>query len=406
MQQFADRFRAKASKASQAQSKLKQIERMEKIDAPEAEERTVGRFRFPQPQRSGQRVIALRGVDQAYGELYVYRGLDFQVERGRKTVLVGPNGAGKSTLLKLLAGVVQPLRGERELGYQVRAGYFSQHRHEMLRAEATVLEAAMESAPHGVSEQMVRSVCGAFLFRGDDVFKPVAVLSGGEKTRLGLVKMLLDPPNLLLMDEPTTHLDMASIDALIDALTQYDGTLLFISHDVHFIRSLADTVLHISAGVLTPYAGNYDYYLDKTRALSARAALVAGEALSDHRAGVVRPVAEGGEAVAAGPGMREVREARKRGAAERAARTKVLREKQKELASAEAEVLRLEGLQSELTAALEGPEPYQNPSLALQLNRDLMALQDTLARASADWEALVSEVAALEAAASGEGEPT
>ena len=396
LQLFADRFRAKASKASQAQSKLKQIERMEKIEAPEAEERTVGRFRFPQPQRSGQRVIALRGVDQAYGDVFVYRGLDFQVERGRKTVLVGPNGAGKSTLLKLLAGVVEPRRGERELGYQVRVGYFSQHRHEMLRANATVLEAAMEDAPHGVSEQMVRSLCGAFLFRGDDVFKPVAVLSGGEKTRLGLVKMLLDPPNLLLMDEPTTHLDMASIDALIDALRQYEGTLLFISHDVHFIRSVADTVLHISAGVLTPYAGNYDYYLDKTRALSARAALVAGEALSDHRAGVERISGLGLEGGGA-PGMREVREARKREASERTARTKFLRERKKALAEAEAEVLRLEERQGELTAAMEGPEPYQNPALALQLNRELMALQDTLSRAAADWEALVSEVAALEA---------
>jgi ATP-binding cassette subfamily F protein 3 len=399
LQAFADRFRAKASKAAQAQSKLKQIDRMEKIEAPEAAERTVGQFRFPQPQRSGQRVVTLADVDFAYGDLVVYRGLQFQAERGQKTVLVGPNGAGKSTLLKLLAGALQPGAGSRELGYQVRVGYFSQHRHEMLRADATVLEAAMEDAPHGVSEQMARSLCGAFLFRGDDVFKPVAVLSGGEKTRLGLVKMLLDPPNLLLMDEPTTHLDMASIDALIGALGQYEGTLLFISHDVHFIRSIAGTVLHISAGKLVSYAGNYDYYLDKTRATSARAALVAGEGLSDKRAGVVQaPAAAPGE-TSGGPGMREVREARKRESAERAARAKALREKQKALAAAEAKVLALEGKQTELTVAMEGPEPYQNPSLALQLNRELMHVQEQLAEANAVWEALALEVGELEVVA-------
>jgi ATP-binding cassette subfamily F protein 3 len=400
LQAFADRFRAKASKAAQAQSKLKQIDRMEKIEAPEAAERTVGQFRFPQPQRSGQRVVTLTDVHFAYGELVVYSGLQFQAERGQKTVLVGPNGAGKSTLLKLLAGVLQPGSGSRELGYQVRVGYFSQHRHEMLRADATVLEAAMEDAPHGVSEQMARSLCGAFLFRGDDVFKPVAVLSGGEKTRLGLVKMLLDPPNLLLMDEPTTHLDMASIDALIGALSQYEGTLLFISHDVHFIRSIAGTVLHISAGKLMPYAGNYDYYLDKTKATSARAALVAGEGLSDKRAGVVKPAAAETPAEASGgPGMKEVREARKRESAERAARAKALREKQKALAAAEAEVMALEEKQTELTVAMEGPEPYQNPSLALQLNRELMHVQEQLAEANAAWEALAAEVGELEVVA-------
>ena len=403
LQAFADRFRAKASKASQAQSKLKQIDRMDKLEAPESAERTVGQFRFPQPQRSGQRVVTLKDVHQAYGELVVYRGLHFQAERGQKTVLVGPNGAGKSTLLKLLAGVLQPVSGERELGYQVRVGYFSQHRHEMLRADATVLEAAMDGAPHGVSEQMARSLCGAFLFRGDDVFKPVAVLSGGEKTRLGLVKMLLDPPNLLLMDEPTTHLDMASIDALIGALSQYEGTLLFISHDVHFIRSIASTVLHISAGKLVPYAGNYDYYLDKTKATNARAALVAGEGLSDKRAGVATPVVQAlktAEAAASeaapGRGMKEVREARKRDSAERAAKSKLLRDKRKALESAEAEVVALEGRQTELTAALEGPEPYQNPALALQLNRDLMGVQQDLVTATATWDALAAEVSALE----------
>ena len=207
-----------------------------------------------------------------HDKLVVYRGLNFEAERGQRTVLVGPNGAGKSTLLKLLAGVLPIQVGARTLGHNTKVGYFSQFRVDMLDPKRTVLETARDM-PNPVSEQVARTVLGSFLFRGDDVFKTTAVLSGGEKTRLALVKLLLDPPNLLLMDEPTTHLDVGSIDALIGALAQYNGTLIFISHDVYFIRAVAKTVLHISAGTLTPYAGDYDYYLDKTRATSARAAL-------------------------------------------------------------------------------------------------------------------------------------
>ena len=273
LQAFADRFRAKASKASQAQSKLKQIERMEKIEAPLAREKTV-HFRFPQPPRSGQRVITLKDVDHAYGDLVVYRGLNFQAERGQRMVLVGPNGAGKSTLLKLLAGTLPVQSGTRDLGHNVKVGYFSQYRVEMLNPMMTVLDNARDM-PNPVSEQFARTVLGSFLFRGDDVFKTTGVLSGGEKTRLALVKLLLDPPNLLLMDEPTTHLDIGSIDALLGALSQYEGTLIFISHDVYFIRAIAKTVLHINAGQLTPYAGDYDYYLEKSRATSAREGVIA-----------------------------------------------------------------------------------------------------------------------------------
>src|SRR5437667_8867789 len=280
LQLFADRFRAKASKASQAQSKLKQIDRMKKIAAPVARGKTI-KFHFPQPVRSGLRVITLKEVDHAYGDLIIYRGMQFQAERGQRTVLVGPNGAGKSTLLKLLAGVLPVQHGVRELGHNVRTGYFSQNRIDVLNASHTVLDSARDM-PNPVSEQTARTVLGSFLFRGDDVFKTVAVLSGGEKSRLALVRLLLDPPNLLLMDEPTTHLDVGSIDALIGALKQYHGTLIFISHDVHFIRAIATSVLHITAGAnrtgskLTFYPGDYDYYLDKSKATSARTALTAG----------------------------------------------------------------------------------------------------------------------------------
>jgi len=274
LQEFADRFRAKASKASQAQSKLKQIERMDKIEAPTSDDKKVS-FSFPQPQRSGQRVVRLKHIHFAYGQNVAYRGIDFEAERGQRIVLVGPNGAGKSTLLKLLAAHVTPQQGERELGHNLKGGYFSQYRVDQLNLSRTVLEEALDT-PSLVTEQFVRTLLGSFLFRGDDVFKKVSVLSGGEKSRLALVKLLLDPPNLLLMDEPTTHLDMSSIDALLYALEQFEGTLIFISHDVYFIRALANKVVHVNTGVLTHYAGDYQYYLDKTKSGSARAALTAG----------------------------------------------------------------------------------------------------------------------------------
>jgi ATP-binding cassette subfamily F protein 3 len=279
LQKFVNRFGAKASMASRAKSKEKQIERLqeEAIEAPVDELKRVN-FRFPQPPRSGLRVVTLSHVQQAYGDHVVYKDLNFEAERGQRIVLVGPNGAGKSTLLKILAGVIPIQGGERELGSSVVAGYFAQNRGDNLNTKATVLENVMElrTEANQLTEQRARTILAAFLFRKDDVFKPVTVLSGGEKSRLALARLLVDPPNFLLMDEPTTHLDIASIDALVLALKQYEGTLVFISHDVYFIRALAQTVLHVHSGRLTPYAGDYDYYLDKSKATNERAALTAG----------------------------------------------------------------------------------------------------------------------------------
>ena len=386
LQEFADRFRAKASKASQAQSKLKQIDRMEKIEAPLTAQKTV-HFHFPQPPRSGVRVITLKNVDYAYGDLVVYRGLSFQAERGQRTVLVGPNGAGKSTLIKLLSGNLPLQTGERELGHNVKVGYFSQYRVEMLNARHTVLESVldMENPP---GEQVARTVLGSFLFRGDDVFKPVAVLSGGEKTRLALVKLLLNPPNLLLMDEPTTHLDVGSIDALIGALKQYEGTLIFISHDVHFIKSIATSVLHISAGTLTPYPGGYDYYLDKSRATSARSALTAGEKLhNDQPAEAAKAATASG-----GPGMKEQREQRRAEAEARKAQSAARRDLEKRVQALEMRILSLEGRQKQLTEELEKPESYAAGGNAMQCNRELMAVTDELTHATAEWEKLAAQM--------------
>ena len=274
LQEFVDRFRSVTSKASQAMSKLKQIERMELIEKPLAPRKPF-RFQIPQPPRGGQRAISLKGIHMAYGSNQVYSGLDLTIERGERTVLVGPNGAGKSTLLKILAGVVEFQQGERDLGHNAKIGYFSQHRGATLDPEKTVLDEVLASAA-GLREDDVRGVLGSFLFRKDDIYKKTAVLSGGEKSRLNLIKFLVDPPNLLLMDEPTTHLDIHTVESLTLALERYEGTLVFISHDVHFIRHLATKVLHVNAGRITPYAGGYDYFLEKTNALeNERAALTA-----------------------------------------------------------------------------------------------------------------------------------
>ena len=391
LQLFADRFRAKASKASQAQSKLKQIDRMKKIAAPVAHGKTI-KFHFPQPMRSGLRVITLKDVDHAYGDLVVYRGMQFHAERGQRTVLVGPNGAGKSTLLKLLAGVLPVQQGVRELGHNVRTGYFSQNRIDVLDASHTVLESALDM-PNPVSEQTARTVLGSFLFRGDDVFKIVSVLSGGEKSRLALVRLLLDPPNLLLMDEPTTHLDVGSIDALIGALKQYHGTLIFISHDVHFIRAIATSVLHVSAGPngagarLTFYPGDYDYYLDKSKAASAQAGLVG----TDRPA--VRLTASDNGVQRAG-GLREQKAQKRLEAESRNAIAKARREQEKRVHELEMKIAELERQQKELAAALEDPATYQSGGSAMAINRNLSAVSHDLARLTAEWESVTAAVSA------------
>lgn len=273
LQEFAERFRSVASKASQAMSKLKQIERMELIEKP-LPPRKPFRFQIPQPPRGGQRAITLSGVHMAYGNHKVYEGLDLTIERGERTVLVGPNGAGKSTLLKLLAGEVEFQQGERKEGHNAKIGYFSQHRADSLDPEATVLEEVMSAGPT-VREEEARGILGSFLFRKDEIYKKTAVLSGGEKSRLNLIKFLVDPPNLLLMDEPTTHLDIHTVESLILALEHYEGTLVFISHDVHFIRKLGTKILHVTNGKVYPYPGGYDYFLEKSGALNDREALTA-----------------------------------------------------------------------------------------------------------------------------------
>jgi len=384
MQAWVDKFKAKANFASRAQDKAKMIDRIEKIEAPVADAKTV-KFRFPQPPRSGQRVIRLKDVEFAYGSQPVYNGLGLEIERGQRTVLVGPNGAGKSTLLKLLAGALTPQGGVRELGHNVKLGYFAQYRGDVLNMRHTVLESAMD-LPSRPGENLSRTLLGSFLFHGDDVFKPVGVLSGGEKSRLVLVRLLLDPPNFLLMDEPTTHLDMGSIDALINALDQYEGTLVFISHDVHFIRKMAKHVLHVSAGVLTPYAGDYQYYLDKTKAGSAREALTA--TLSNAQPANWTP-----------PTVREPpksKEQKRLEAEARNARSKAKKDAEQRIAKIEAELATLDKRKHEIVGLLQDEATYADAAKFRDLSAELEALEPKIAKLTTDWE---KEAAALEKSA-------
>jgi ATP-binding cassette subfamily F protein 3 len=296
------------------------------------------------------------------------------VERNQRTVLVGPNGTGKSTLLKLLAGVLPIQSGSRELGHNVHVGYCSQHRVDTLNLEHTVLEEASDCGKQ-VPEQTVRTLLGAFLFRGDEVFKPVRVLSGGEKSRLVLAKLLLNPPNFLLMDEPTTHLDMASIEALVQALLQYEGTLIFISHDVYFIKLIASSVLHVRGGDLTFYSGNYDYYLEKTGTESAVAGLFA-----DGRSVVTEPGSGFGP---------KAREQKRLEADARQIRSRARQDLDRDLSTIEGRILELELRQKELTSFLQQPDSSENSVRPAQAGRELTSLTQELEALSLQWERLV-----------------
>ncbi|MCP5522084.1 MAG: ABC-F family ATP-binding cassette domain-containing protein [Verrucomicrobiales bacterium] len=383
LQTWVDRFRAKNTKATQAQSKLKQIERMDKIDAPVEAGPGID-FRFPQPERSGQRAIELKHVAHAYGDLPVYDDLNFEAERGQRIVLVGPNGAGKSTLLKLLAGVLPVQHGERLPGHKVKWGYYSQYRIEMLRPDSTVLEEALDT-PQAVTEQFVRTVLGSFLFRGDDVFKPVRVLSGGEKSRLALVKLLLDPPNLLLMDEPTTHLDLSSVDALIAALDQFEGTLIFISHDVHFIRHLGNHVVEVRDGRLRHFPGGYDYYVEKTRAEKAAAA-------------PRQPAANRPAGIPPLTGKAATREERRRRAEEIRERNRHKRQLEEKVQTAESRIHTLETRQGEITQLLEDPATYEDSARAMALSDELKAVLAELEALHEAWEEAATKLSELELA--------
>ena len=257
---FADRFRYKATKAAQVQSRLKDLERMERVEIP-PEAKPI-HLRFPEGPRTGRTVLELSDVSAGYGETMIFRDMNFILEKGDRIALVGPNGAGKSTLMKILAGRLPIANGERKEGHNVIVSYFSQDQDDLLASTRTVWDEVYSVAPNHIIPQL-RTMLGCFLFSGDAIEKPVQVLSGGERSRLVLCKLLFSPANCLLLDEPTNHLDIRSKDILMDALGSYGGTLVFVSHDRYFLDGLATRVLEIGNGTAIAYMGNYEDYLRK-----------------------------------------------------------------------------------------------------------------------------------------------
>ncbi len=260
VQKFIDRFRYQANKASQVQSRIKQMEKVKLIEVKRDTRRV--RFKFPLPGASGRQVIELSHVAKSYGETVVYADLNFSIERGQRISLVGENGAGKSTLLKMLAGVLPFEKGTRTVGHGVTLHYFAQHQAETLNPEHTILE-SLEEVSTRAERNFLRGLAGAFLFSGPDQKKPIKALSGGERNRVALARMLVEPANTLLLDEPTNHLDPASVDVLTDALTDFPGSIVFISHDPTFLMRVSTRVVEIEDGKARDFHGDYEYYLWK-----------------------------------------------------------------------------------------------------------------------------------------------
>lgn len=258
---FIERFKARASHAAQVQSRVKKLDKIERVDPPKRRE-TVS-FDFPPAPRSGEDVVTLKSVQKGYGERRIYDGLDFQVRRRERWCVMGINGAGKSTLLKLVAGASEPDEGDVAVGASVKMGYFAQHAMDLLDGERTVFQSLEDSFPQA-GQGSLRALAGCFGFSGDDVEKKCRVLSGGEKARLVMAKMLYDPPNFLVLDEPTNHLDIATKEMLIAALAQYEGAMLFVSHDRHFLGALSNRVLELTPDGIHQYGGGYTEYVART----------------------------------------------------------------------------------------------------------------------------------------------
>ena len=278
LEAFINRFRYQATKAKQVQSRIKELEKIERIEIPEEE--PVIHFKFPQPPPSGRTVVEAEGLGKSYGPKHVFSHARFTIERGDRVALVGVNGAGKSTLIKLLTSVEAPTEGTVKLGHNVVSEYFAQDQYKVLDPEARMLDDISRAAIK-VPESELRSLLGCFLFSGDDVFKPLGVLSGGERNRFALARILVSPSNFLLLDEPTNHLDMRAKDVLLNAIAAFSGTVVFVSHDRYFIDRLATRVIEVENGVITTYEGNYEDYLRKKEDLAIQAGLIGGQSSSE-----------------------------------------------------------------------------------------------------------------------------
>ena len=421
IERFIDRFRYKASKARQVQSRVKMLDRMERIETEAAARRI--HFSFPQPPRTGRLVGRLIGVHKAYGDNVVYAGMNFQVERGDRVALVGVNGAGKSTLLKMLAGALEFDRGERLLGSHVEAQYYAQHQLDALDPSRTVLEELEHAAPAAQISRL-RTILGSFLFSGDAVGKKVAVLSGGEKARLALAKMLARPAALLCMDEPTNHLDLASKEVLEDALSGFTGTIVFISHDRYFINRIATQVVEVARGQLTTHLGTYDDYLDAKAAGAAtsvtaqRPPAPSERSTGSNRSTAPRPSTASERSAASErstvpertaadrPGVRDSRESADGGSAgaisgaphkkslkketadSRKAIDREIKAIKVRLSAVETQIQELEARQQEIGLALADPDLYRDGQKAREIAQSRKETEERVAWLMKEWEEL------------------
>jgi ATP-binding cassette subfamily F protein 3 len=394
VQQFVDRFRYQATKAAQVQSRIKMLEKVVRIEVPPERKRI--HFQFPPAVKSGRVVLELKGVRKAYGPKIVLAGVDLHIERGDRVALVGPNGAGKSTLMRMLAGVEPPDAGQRVEGHQVVMQYFAQDEATRLDPALTVYETLSAGSPmHMVPA--IRNILGGFLFAGDDVYKKAAVLSGGERTRLAVARMLLRPSNTLVLDEPTNHLDLDSKDVLLDALEDYGGTLLFVSHDRYFVERLATKIVEVGHGKADMYPGTYPEFLYRKAQGDAKPPAPP----QPDKAAAPRPAASRPAAAPAKPVDKAAEhEARRREAADRKKRERAYQALSGRLTDLEARIAEREASVRAAEAAMAAPGFYDDRAAAKATLDRHQALMWEVGELLGQWEMLQAEAEAMKAALS------
>jgi ATP-binding cassette subfamily F protein 3 len=374
-ERFIERFRYKATKARQVQSRIKALEKIERVELEDDENEI--RFSFPPAPSSGRVVMTLKGIVKHYDELEVFNGVDFEVDRGDRIAFVGVNGAGKSTLARIIAGVEPYDRGERLPGHNVSVSYFAQHQAEELNPSFDVLQ-TVESVATGDIRTRLRSLLGSFLFTGDDVFKKVSVLSGGEKSRLALAKMLLVPSNLIVLDEPTNHLDMRSKAVLQEALLEFEGSLIVVSHDRDFLDPLVTKVVEFRSGSIRTYLGSVSDYLD----VRHREATAATASAAQQQQQSLTPVVSD-------------RERKRREAEIRQERYKKVNPLQKKLDVIEKAIAVLEAEKASLEEIMVDPERYKTPEKIREVNAAYASVGDTLQDRYHEWGKVSEELERL-----------
>jgi ATP-binding cassette subfamily F protein 3 len=388
---FVDRFRYQATKAAQVQSRIKLLDKVVPIEVPPERKRI--HFTFPACARSGRTVLELKHVRKAYGDLVVFQDLNLHIERGDRIALVGPNGAGKSTLMRMLSGAEAPDSGTRQEGHQVVMEYFAQDEATRLNPSLTVHDTLQDGSPvHMVP--MIRNILGGFLFTGDDVYKRAGVLSGGERTRLAVARMLLRPSNTLLLDEPTNHLDLDSKDVLLDALADYGGTLIFVSHDRYFVERLATKIVEVGNGQAVMFPGTYPEFLwrkEHPAPVAARPPERSHPASGRPKAPVrstsaAQPVAKG--TAAAPPKAGTDHDARKRERAEQTRRDRELQARRSRLADLEGRIADRERAIAELEATMAAPRFYEQRDAAQPVIDRHQALMWEVGELMHEWESL------------------